>query len=211
MKRAVVVCIFVAIALIAGALSIADIAVRRWVESEAERQISAQVPIAHGVDVEIDGFPFTVDLLARGRVDGIHMRVDSVDSGGFEATDLRFDVEGLRLDMGALVGGAPTVEGIDGASMEALVSIEQVIEVTGAELEIEDGRLWRRMGSGRVELRPRVVGTWLHLEEGRDPRPLLFPLPSSAVKACTPRAMPVSGGIKLRCAVNMLHEPLVFG
>lgn len=211
MKRAVVVCIFVAVALIAGVLSAADIAVRRWVESEAERQVSAQVPFARGVDVEIDGFPFTVELLARGRVEGIHVRVDSVNGAGFEASDLRFDVEGVRLDMGALVRGAPTVEGIDGASMEALVSLEQIIEVTGARLEIEDGRLWRRMGSERIELRPRVVGTWLHLEEGRDPRPLLFPLPSSCVKACTPRAMPVAGGIKLRCAVNMLHEPLVFG
>lgn len=193
-----------------AALAWADRMARDWVESIAEQQIARRVPQADHVEVEVDGFPFTVDLLLDGRIEGVHVHIDRVEQHGIEANDLRLDVEGIVLDGDALLDeGRLELASVEFARIEGFLPAGEISEIVGHPVEIEDRDLWATVGTERVQLRPRVRGPWLELHVvDVDSEPMLFPLPTGGAPPCTPIVAPLGERLRLSCAVDHLPEPV---
>lgn len=194
---------------IAG-LAWADRRARRWVEQTAAEQVARHLPQAEQVTVTLDGFPFTLDLLLSQRIEGVHVHVAAVEQHGIAATDLRLDVEGLRLDRDTLLDeGRIELASLSWARVEGFLPMEELGEIVGHPIAIEDHELWATVGSQRVRLRPRVRAPWLELHvDGSDAGPMLFPLPVRGPLPCTPIVAPLGDRLRLSCAVDHLPPAL---
>lgn len=203
-RRSVLACILVALGLVLGASWGIDRLARHLVEAQIEQQVSARVPGAQGVEVTLDGFPFTVDALARGRVDGVHVRIDAVRGAGMQAADLRLDARGLEFDVGALLDGGLVIHRVDTARVEGFIAAEQVAEVVGRRIQIEDGRVFESGPEGPVELEVGMQGSWIELyDPNADALPMVFPLPSMDAVPCQPQVRPAEGRLQVSCSVQM--------
>lgn len=197
-------------ACVLGGLAWADRRARCWVEQTAAEQVAHHLPQAERVTVTLDGFPFTLDLLLSQRIEGVHVRIDAVEQHGIAATDLRLDVEGLRLDRDALLNeGRIELASLSWARVEGFLPMEELSEIVGHPIVIEDHELWATVGSQRVRLRPRVRAPWLELHvEGSDAGPMLFPLPVHDPLPCTPIVAPLGDRLRLSCAMDHLPAPI---
>lgn len=204
-RGVVVACVLVAVGLVLGGLAALDRIVCRVVEAQIEQQVAVQVPGAHGVEVELDGFPLLPAVLAQGHVEGIHVRIGAIRNGGMEAADLRVDVEGMDLDVGSLLdGGSLEIDGIDAVRVEGFIAAREVAEVVGRRIEIEGDRIFEWGPQGRVELDADVEGSWIELHEPDvDGLPRVFPLPSFGSMPCEPRVQPTGGRLRLWCSMRM--------
>ena len=193
-----------------GALAWADLQVRRWVEVTAEQQVAHHLPQAEHVDVTLDGFPFTLDLLLDQRVEGVHVTVDLVEQHGIAATDLRLDVEELVLDGDALIDDRRLeLASVKWARIEGYLPAEEIAEIVGHPIEIEDHALWATVGTERVRLEPRIHGPWLELHvDGSEVGPMLFPLPTRGDPPCRPIVAPLGDRLRLSCTVDHLPETI---
>lgn len=205
---AIVAIVLVQLGVVVG-LAWADVQLRRWAEATAEQEIMLRLPHAEHVEVRIDGFPVTLGLLTRQRIDGVHVHIDAIEHGGIRATALRLDIEGIRLDRRALLGDRRiAVQSIAWAHVEGALSPDELSAIIGHPVEIDGHALYASVDARRVRLRPRARGRWLELHvEGTDSEPLLYPLPAGAT-TCKLVATVTAGRLRLSCAVDHLPEPI---
>ena len=105
MKKLVIVLLvlFLLLAALLGGLAYGDLRLRGLAEAQAEQKLAEALPQASGIEVTLDGFPFTLGVLLDGKVKALHVKLAEVKEAGLAAQDLSLDVEEISLDKDALI------------------------------------------------------------------------------------------------------------
>lgn len=211
MKKLVIVLLVLLLlgALLAG-LAYGDLRLRSLVEEHAEQQLVAALPQAKGVEVELDGFPFTLGVLLHGEVEALHVRLESVREAGLEATDLSLDVETIALDEDALIDEQRlVVTDIGRATAQGFVSDEAVSALVGQTIRFSPGKAHGVLRGRELEVTAAVKGRLVQLSTAVEGvPPVVFPLPPSDVLPCRPELELLEGKLRLACSIDELPPTL---
>jgi hypothetical protein len=212
MKKAVVIVILLLVVLgaIVGGLAYADLRLRGLAEEHAELKLTEALPQARGVQVVLDGFPFTLGVLMNGQVDGLHVKLDEVKEAGLSAQDLSLDVETITLDKDALIDEQRlVVTDIGRATAQGFVSDDAVSKVVGQKVEFTPGKAHATVQGREIEVKARVKGRFVSLSSGIPGVPAVtFPLPPGDVLPCSPELELLAGKIRLSCSIDELPKTL---
>jgi LmeA-like phospholipid-binding len=217
MKKLLIVLIALGV-LIAIAIGVGlwlDRKARALAEAEAEKRIVAMLPRMRAAKVEIDGFPFLVDVLLFGTVDRLHVQLDEVEGVGVSVESITLVVDDIHIDRDLLLDQQKlAVTSIARAELTARLTGAAISKVLHEQVEL-DGSTARvhaqglsaeatlRVAGRRVEVRissaslPPEAGAYLD-------RPLLFQLPPEEVLPCAPGLRVVDSRLELSCTVDEL-------
>lgn len=206
----VVVVLLVILAVILGVLAYVDVRIKAVAEAHAEQQLVKALPQASGVDVTLDGFPFTLGVLLDGKVEALHVKLAEVKESGLSAQDLSLDVEEISLDKDALLDHQRlVVTDIGRAKAQGFVSDDAVSKVVGQTITFTPGKAKATVRGRDVEVKASVKGRVVQLTSGIPGVPsVTFPLPPGDVLPCTPELELLEGKIRLSCAIDELPKTL---
>jgi hypothetical protein len=181
---------------------------RKYAQTEAEKRITERVVGSEGVDVEVDGFIVLFDVAVRGKIEGLHVRVDAIRSHGIELREIQLDIEDIELDRDQMLDDRRiVVTGISGASLVGYLHDDVVTkaakhEVTfsrdGVTAEFRGHKVTANVAvrQRRVELSAAIPGA----------APMTFPLPDRDILPCDPTVEVQEGRIELACHIDELPE-----
>lgn len=210
-KLAIVLLIlFLLLAAVLGALAYADLRLRGLAEEHAEQQLAQALPQASGVEVTLDGFPFTLGVLMNGKVDALHVKLAEVKEAGLSAQDLSLDVYEISLDEDALIDEQRlVVTDIGRASAQGFVSDHAVSKVVGQTITFSPGKAKATVRGQEIEVKASVMGRVVQLSSGIPGVPaVVFPLPPGDVLPCAPELELLEGKIRLSCSIDELPATL---
>lgn len=212
MKKVVIVLLvlLVLFALLLGGLAYADLRLRGLAEEQAEKKLTEALPQATGVDVTLDGFPFTLGVLASGKVDGLHVKLAEVKEAGLSAQELSLDVFDISLDKDALIDEQRlVVTDIGKATAQGFVSDAAVSKVVGQTVKFSPGKAHATVQGQELEVEASVRGRFVHLASKIPGVPsVTFPLPPGDVLPCSPELELLQGKIRLSCSIDELPKTL---
>jgi hypothetical protein len=212
MKKVVIVLLvlFLLLAALLGGLAYADLRLRGLAEEHAELELAKALPQASGVDVTLDGFPFTLGVLMSGKVDGLHVKLAEVKESGLTAQDLSLDVHEISLDKDALMDEQRlVVTDIGHATAQGFVSDDAVSKVVGQTIEFSPGAAKATVRGRQVDVKASVKGRLVQLSSGIPGVPsVMFPLPPGDVLPCSPELELLAGKIRLSCSIDELPKKL---
>jgi len=212
MKKLVIVLLvlFVLLGLVLAGLAYADVRLRGLAEEQAELKLAQALPQVKGVDVTLDGFPFTLGVLMSGKVDALHVKIAEVHEAGLDAQDLSLDVEDISLDKDALIDDQRlVVTDIQHATAQAFVSDKAVSKVVGQEVKFSPGKAHATVQGQELEVEASVRGRFVHLASKIPGVPsVTFPLPPGDVLPCSPELELLAGKIRLSCSIDELPKTL---
>jgi LmeA-like phospholipid-binding len=211
MKKVVVVLVvLVVLAAIVGGLAYADLRIRGLAEEHAEQQLAQALPQVRGVEVVLDGFPFTLGVLVSGKVDGLHVRLVEVSEAGLTAQDLSLDVEEITLDKDALIDEQRlVVTDIGRATAQGFVGDGAVSKVVGQKITFTPGKAHATVQGRELEVKASVKGRVVQLSSSiPGVPPVVFPLPPGDVLPCSPELELLEGKIRLSCSIDELPAKL---
>ncbi len=212
MKKIVILLVLLVLLLgILIGLAYADLRVRGLAETHAEEQIARRLPMVEGVEVGLDGFPFTPGVLLRGEVEALHVKIARVEEQGLAADELSLDVETIRLDKDALIDEQRLVITSTGrVTVQGYVSDEAVAALVKREVEFTPGKVHATIQGRRFEAKIAVQGRLVQLSAPiPGVPPLVFPLPSDDVLPCEPQLELLQGRLRLSCTVDALPDELL--
>lgn len=212
MKKLVIVLLvlLVLLAVLLGAMAYADVRLRGIAEERAEQELAKALPQASGIDVTLDGFPFTLGVLLDGKVEALHVRLAEVEEAGLSAQDLTLDVEDISLDADALLDDRRlVVTDIGRATAQGFVSDAAVSKAVGQTVTFSPGKAKATFRGQEVELKASVKGRVVRLSPSLPGLPsATFPLPPGDVLPCTPELELLPGKLRLSCSIDELPAAL---
>ncbi len=212
MKKLVIVLLvlFLLLAALLGVLAYADVRLRGLAEERAEQELAKALPQASGIDVTLDGFPFTLGVLLDGKVDALHVKLAEVKEAGLSAQDLTLDVMDISLDKDALLDHKRLViTDIGRATAQGFVSDAAVSKAVGQAITFSPGKAKATFRGQDVEVKARVKGRVVQLTSGIPGVPsVTFPLPPGDVLPCTPELELLDRKLRLSCSIDALPEAL---
>jgi hypothetical protein len=212
MKKLVIVLLVLVLLLAAllGALAYGDLRLRGLAEAHAELELTKALPQASGIDVTLDGFPFTLGVLLDGKVEALHVRLAEVKESGLTAQDLSLDVEDISLDKDALLDEQRLViTDIGRAKAQGFVTDDAVSKAVGQTITFSPGKARATVRGREVEVKASVKGRVVQLSSGIPGVPsVTFPLPPGDVLPCTPELELLEGKIRLSCSIDELPKTL---
>lgn len=209
-KIVILLVVVLVLAAIVGGLAYGDLRLRSMAEEHAEQKLVEALPQARGVEVELDGFPFTLGVLLDGQVEALHVRLASVQEAGLEATDLSLDVETISLDEDALLDEQRlVVTDIGRATAQGFVSDAAVSKLVGQEVRFSPGKAHGVWQGRELEVKASVKGRLVLLSAPiPGVPPVVFPLPPGDVLPCQPELELLQGKVRLRCSIDELPATL---
>lgn len=209
-KIVILLVVLLVLAAIVGGLAYGDLRLRGLAEERAEQQLAKALPQASGVEVELEGFPFTLGVLLDGEVKALHVRLASVAEAGLEATDLSLDVETISLDKDALIDEQRlVVTDIGRATAQGFVSDDAVSKLAKQTIVFSPGKAKGVFQGKEIEVKASVKGRLVQLSAPIPGVPaVLFPLPSSDVLPCQPELELLEGKVRLACSIDELPPKL---
>jgi len=212
MKKPVIVLIVLLLLLgaLLGGLAYGDLRLRSLAEAHAEQKLVEALPQASGVEVVLDGFPFTLGVLLDGKVEALHVRLAEVKEAGLAAHDLSLDVETISLDKDALIDQQRlVVTDIGRATAQGFVTDDAVSKVVGETIVFSPGKARATVRGREIEVKAKVKGRVVQLSSGIPGVPAVtFPLPPGDVLPCTPELELLEGKIRLSCSIDELPATL---
>lgn len=148
--------------LVVGAvgLVVADQVARGMAEERAAEVIVGRLDVTGTPTVDVDGFPFLTQLLAR-ELDEVHATADGVRLDGVDAVDVRLDARGVTLRQPSTVADATLALTLPTATVQQVVA-----EQSGLAVDLAvDGDLLR--ASGEVLGVELTAGVQPYVEDGR--------------------------------------------
>ena len=170
----------------------AEVLVPPLAEERIEDRLAAAGSGARRVEANIRSFPLTTSVLLGGRMRRLDLTLHGVDRGELRFQTLRFELEDVEIDRGALLRGEPRARSIARGVVTAVLSTDAVLDAAGAPnlpqtaaaldtLRVSDGSL--------------VIG-------GDGPFPELSVPLHRDLFPCEPAATVVGGRVRLRCTVE---------
>ena len=212
MKKLVIVLLvlLVLLGLVLAGLAYADVRLRGLAEEQAELKLAQSLPQVSGVDVTLDGFPFTLGVLMNGKVEALHVKIGAVEEAGLAAQDLSLDVEEISLDKDALMDDQRlVVTDIGRAKAQGFVSDKAVSKLVGQTVKFSPGKAHATVQGRELEVQASVKGRFVHLASKIPGVPsVTFPLPPGDVLPCSPELELLAGKIRLSCEIDELPKTL---
>lgn len=212
MKKLVIVLLvlFLLLAALLGGLAYGDLRLRGLAEAQAELKLAEALPQASGIEVTLDGFPFTLGVLLDGKVKALHVKLAEVKEAGLAAQDLSLDVEEISLDKDALIDDQRlVVTDIGRATAQGFVSDDAVSKVVGQVIVFSPGKAKATVQGKELEVVASVKGRFVHLSSKIPGVPsVTFPLPPGDVLPCSPELELLEGKIRLSCSIDELPKTL---
>lgn len=212
MKKLVIVLVvlLVLLGLVLAGLAYADVRLRGLAEEQAELKLAQSLPQVSGVDVTLDGFPFTLGVLMDGKVEALHVKIGEVKEAGLAAQDLSLDVEEISLDKDALMDDQRlVVTDIGRAKAQGFVSDAAVSKLVGETVKFSPGKAHAVVQGRELEVQASVKGRFVHLASKIPGVPsVTFPLPPGDVLPCSPELELLAGKIRLSCEIDELPKTL---
>lgn len=212
MKKLVIVLLVLLLLLAAllGGLAYGDLRLRSLAEEQAEHKLTEALPQARGVEVTLDGFPFTLGVLLDGKVEALHVRLAEVEESGLTAQDLSLDVEEISLDKDALIDDQRlVVTDIGRAKAQGFVGDAAVSKVVGHAVKFSPGKAMATVRGRELEVEASVKGRFVQLASKIPGVPsVTFPLPPGDVLPCKPELELLAGKIRLSCEIDELPKTL---
>lgn len=119
----------------------------------AEGQISDRVRTGAELDTrpqtDVAGFPFLTQVL-RGRYKQVSFDIAGLERDGLRLSEIRIDAEGVRVDLGDLVGGTVNSVPVDHARGEVLLTYDDLNAYLAARVEVPKLTVARAGGDVRV-------------------------------------------------------------
>ena len=204
MKRlVVVVAVLLVLAIVAAVgLSVLDQRIRLEAEQHAAARLAQELPIEGTPGVEIESFPFVLNVLNDGSVERLRVSMRSLESGGVRVDEAKLTIDGLILDRDALLDHREIklVE-IDKAKIELWMNAEDLSKVAKVPVKIESGEVSvtvrGREYKGTAKVSKHAV---LLLVDGVPP--ILSPLPSTDLLPCDPDLDIDGDRIHVACTVD---------
>lgn len=202
---------FVVLVLLLAVLVVgAEVAVRYWVDAEAEREAEANLDAVGDVDVELRSFPVVARLVMSGEVGDMTIDLVDVQERGVALASLSADVSGLVLDRGSLFGDQRVeVVDVDRARLTARIDQSAVQALLPAgTITLSPGQATVTVGDVSVTASAALADRNLVLQV--EPLPAVaVPLPSTDLLPCQPAATIVDGAVLLECETGDLPPALV--
>jgi len=206
----VLLVLFLLLGVLLGVLAYADIRLRGLAEEQAELKLAQALPQVKGVDVTLEGFPFTLGVLMSGKVDALHVKLAEVQEAGLAAQDLSLDVHEISLDKDALIDDQRlVVTDIGHAKAQGFVSDDAVSKLVGQTIEFSPGKAHATVQGRELEVQASVKGRFVYLASKIPGVPsVMFPLPPGDVLPCSPELELLAGKIRLSCEIDELPKTL---
>jgi hypothetical protein len=211
----------VVLAVLTGALVVADVAARSWAESKLAEQAAAYYPPSGESSASIRSFPFLGRLLVGGDVPEVSLRMESLRADILTVSRLGLDLSDVKVDRGELVAGRVRVVDIGAGRIEALVDGTSLARAVGFDLrfaygEVEIHRKVRGVdvsARGRVTLdgnRLTIVPTSVQgLGVPAAAFTVTYDIPAAELLPCPAEVRPVPEGLVVACAVDDVPPALV--
>jgi len=188
---------------------------RSMAEAEAQKRIVEVLPRMRSATVEIEGFPFLVDVLLFGTVDKLNVKLTEIEGAGVSIESVVLVVDKLRIDRDLLLDQQKLqVTGIDRAEVTARLTGEAISKVLREPIQLEGTKAKVQSHGLSAEAKLAVKGRRVEIElsaEGLPPearaylgRPLVFQLPPEEVLPCEPGLRVVDSRLELACTVTEL-------
>ncbi len=222
-KVAVVLAIVLAlVAIVLGVGWWVDRKAERLAEDEAAKRVVEVLPGTGRAEVDINSFPFLVDVLIRGNVQHLHVVLHDVLhdvlEAGIAVERIELNVRDIAIDKELLlnhqklavtgIGHAELTVQLTAAAVSKVVGHEVVFEGDVAKVDVGGAHLEAEVSvrGRRVTVRPKAVD--VPPQYAAYVRPLVFEMPSDEVLPCTPAVAIARSRLRLSCSVNALPEPV---
>jgi hypothetical protein len=202
MRRLVVV--VVVLAVIVAGLSVADVIVRRHVQTAIAHRIEARDPGASAT-VHIGSFPFVGRLLVEGMVPDLKANITGVSAGGLQLASVVVEAHGIHVGTSKLFQRQVVLQRISSGRVTAVITQGELDRFVGLPVTFGNGTV----GIDGVQL-PASVSVVdsrvrIALPAGQA---VSFALPHLAVLPCVDSATIAGGSVRLTCALSSLPPAL---
>ena len=149
----------------------ADFGVKAVAEGRLASSVQSSLDLPKRPDIDLEGFPFLLQA-ARGRLDGVSVEVDDVETGGIPLEKITLSFEDLRFDGVALVSGSGTVASRGGTAQAVVTedSLSRYLQDNGTPVEVQLRgpaiRVSTRINTGSVTTTATAEGP-VRVEGGR--------------------------------------------
>lgn len=201
MRRLVVLVLVLAI--VAGLLSIVDVAARAATETSVSHRIESDVPGA-GAVVQISSFPFLVRLAASGNIPETTIDVTNAAAGPVVFDRIHLQVHDLKVGLGHLAQRRITLESIRSADVTAEISQASLSRLSPVPITIGAGTVG--VAGIQIPARLSVDGNRLVVTAGAFTFPLV--IPALVVLPCIGGATLVPGAVDFSCQTTSLPSAL---
>lgn len=208
--------VLVIVAILLGVGWWVDGKAQRMAEDEAARRVVEVLPGTRKAEVDIDSFPFLVDVLVRGRIRHLHVLLHDVREAGISVEQVELDVDDIAIDEDLLLDQQKlAVTGIGGATLVVLLTADAVAKVVGQPVVFDGDVAKVEVGGVRYEAEVTVRGRRVSVAPKADGlpaeyaayvRPLVFDMPSADVLPCTPTVVIARSRLRLGCSVDALPD-----
>lgn len=198
--------------IVVGLLGVADVGTRRFAEAELAAKVERSVQGSAGVDVDIDSFPFTAQLLATGEVPRLDLRVERLSGRSLELTDTLVRLEGVVIDKSRLTSGKAEVKSIERGTVALTIEASALASLVPDEVDLvlEGGRLQASFRGREVAAATVEISEEGALELTIPPLPVVsIVLPGRTLFPCRPNAELVGREMRLRCSFDEVPPALL--
>lgn len=202
MRRLVVA--LVVLAVVVAGLSVADVLVRRQVQTAIAHRIEARDP-GTVATVHIGSFPFVGRLLVEGTVPDLQATVTGASAGGLRLASVVVDAHGIRVATSKLLQRQVVLERISSGRVTAVISQTQLDSFLGVPITLGNATV----GVDGFQLPASVAVTGGRVRIGLPAgHSVSFALPRLAVLPCVDSATIAPGSLRLTCALSSLPPAL---
>ncbi|MHB1535277.1 MAG: hypothetical protein ACYC1D_11860 [Acidimicrobiales bacterium] len=194
----------VVLAVFVGLLSVADVVIRRQVQSGIASRIDQRDPGALA-SVDISSFPFVGRLAVSGTIPEMRIDVTGVTAGPLVFSRVDLNLSYLRIRRGALLHGHVELVGLRRGVVTADISQESIDHITGLPITFGPGTV----GAGGLEVpvklsvhRSAVTFRFASLPT------LTLNIPSLNLLPCVGGAAIVPGALQVSCTFTGLPAAL---
>ncbi len=188
----------------------ADVVLKNRAQMELASRVEARVPGTTGVSAKISSFPFVGRLLLSGRVPEVVVAAQHTTVADVSLDDIRIQVEDVEMDSAAARQGRAVVQSIGRGSVQADLREDQVNPrlPRGYQVHFQDDKA---TVSGPLQVPAQLLATPEGALQLRVANRSLFdlPFPKTDLLPCSPKAVFISGAVRLSCTFEMVPPLLL--
>lgn len=157
-----------------------------------------------GLPNGVSGFPYTLDVLADGKVSKATIEMRDVTVSPLSMKLVKVRVDDLDLGRSAAAGSARKVSGIGSARVTVVLSPRNIGDLLNTNVQLRSGYFNAVVDGTLIDGKVSVSGRQVVVDDGEHP-PVKFDMPGKQYLPCTPKGVNVSAsGMSLSCTTSTL-------
>jgi hypothetical protein len=199
----------VVLAVLAGLLVAADLAVRSAAESQLRQRVIVAAAPGGATTARIESFPFLGRLLTSGQVSHVEVSAGDVTVQGVTFARVAVDLRDVTFDRHRLLSDQKVVvSSLQRGTATAELTAAQLSKLLGVDVTLLAGKAQIRVAGELVTATASVSENVLHLSVSGLSVPALS-IPKLPLVPCVADAVILPGRIRLTCSVDQVPPELV--